>query len=177
MRRYSTRKVVDPVVQFLRQGITPEKISLSIAWGVVIGIFPVVGTTTLLCTVVALGLRLNLPVIQLANWLVYPLQLILVAPFFLAGSCLFGSEPFTRDAQELILLFQSDLMGALNLLKDIILHAILVWLCMAPAGIILLYRALKPLLKRLSMHRYPVEIRRNGVIQEQNSASGNRSTS
>ena len=174
MRRYITRKVVVPLVQLLRQGITPEKLALSIAWGVVIGIFPIVGTTTLLCTIVALVLRLNLPVIQLANWLVYPLQLVLVAPFFVAGAYLFGSEPFTQDARELIVLFQDDLLNAVVLLKDILLNAVLVWLCIAPVGIIGMYCILKPVLKRLPVHRYPVEFDRNGFHRGQNIAGDNR---
>ena len=176
MREYIHTKVVVPVTQLLKQGITPEKISLSIAWGVVIGLFPVVGTTTLLCTIVALVLRLNLPIIHLANWLVYPLQLILVAPFFLAGAYVFGGEPFSRDARELIVLFQNDLISAVILLKDIILHAVLVWLCIALVGIILLYWILKPLLKKLSVHRNPpVERSSNGFHQGPGSAGDDRS--
>jgi uncharacterized protein (DUF2062 family) len=174
MRRYITRKVVVPLVRLLRQGITPEKISLSIAWGVMIGIFPVIGTTTLLCTIAALVLRLNLPVIQLANWLVYPLQLVLVAPFFVAGAYLFGSEPFAQDAGELIVLFHDDLLSAVVLLKDIILHAVLVWLFVAPVGIIGMHCILKPVLKRLPVHRYPVEFDRNGFDRGQNIAGDKR---
>ncbi|HPJ94670.1 MAG TPA: DUF2062 domain-containing protein [Deltaproteobacteria bacterium] len=176
MRRYITRKVVVPIVQLLRQGITPEKVSLSIAWGVVIGIFPVIGATTLLCTILALVLRLNLPVIQLANWLVYPLQLVLVAPFFVAGAYLFGSEPFTQDARELIVLFQDDLLSAVVLLKDIILDAVLVWLCVAPVGIIGMYLILRPVMKRIPVHRYPIEPERNGFHLGENIAGDDRST-
>ena len=177
MRTYIQRKAVVPVTQLLRQGITPEKLSLSIAWGVVIGIFPVVGTTTLLCATVAIVLRLNLPIIQLANWLVYPLQLILVAPFFLAGAYLFGSEPFTQDTQGLIVLFQNDLLSAMVLLKDIILHAVFIWFCMAPIGIILLSLVFKALLKKLPIHRYPaVESGSKDFCRGPGSAGDNRST-
>ena len=177
MRTYIQKKAVIPVAQLLRGGITPEKMSLSIAWGVVIGIFPVVGTTTLLCAIVAIVLRLNLPVIQLANWLVYPLQLVFAAPFFLAGAYLFGGEPLTQDTQGLIVLFQNDLISAVVLLKDIILHAVLVWLCIAPVGIIVLSWALRPLLKKLPIHRDPaVESGSNGFRRGPGSAGDNRST-
>jgi hypothetical protein len=43
-RAWLYRKVVLPVVELLRQGITPEKIALSIALGAVIGVFPVFST-------------------------------------------------------------------------------------------------------------------------------------
>lgn len=105
IRQYIHGKVIIPVTKLLRQGITPEKIAMSIAWGIVIGIFPVVGTTTLLCAIVAIVLRLNLPIIQLANWLVYPLQITLLLPFFFTGAYVLGSGPLTYDAQELIFLF------------------------------------------------------------------------
>jgi uncharacterized protein (DUF2062 family) len=61
-----------PIVDLLRQGITPEKIALSIALGAVLGIFPVLGSTTILCAAAAFVLRLNLSAIQIVNFLIYP---------------------------------------------------------------------------------------------------------
>ena len=87
------RTLVLPIVDLLRQGITPEKIALSIALGAVLGIFPVLGSTTILCVAAAYVLRLNLPAIQLVNFLIYPLQLILFLPFLQAGSRITGSAP------------------------------------------------------------------------------------
>ena len=40
------RKVVDPVRQALRQGLTPYQIGMSLVCGLVSGVFPVPGTTT-----------------------------------------------------------------------------------------------------------------------------------
>ena len=37
------RRVLGPVLDLLRQGITPEKVALSIAFGVVLGVFPALG--------------------------------------------------------------------------------------------------------------------------------------
>ena len=65
------RNVLVPIVDLLRQGITPEKIALSIALGAVLGIFPVLGSTTLLCAAAAFILRLNMPAIQVVNFLIY----------------------------------------------------------------------------------------------------------
>ena len=147
LKRYFQRKVLTPVVKILKQGISPEKIALSIAWGVMLGIFPVLGTTTILCTVVAVMLRLNLPIIQLANWLVYPLQIILMIPFLVAGGYLFGSEPFMQDAGELIVLFKSDWFNAFYFLWEVLVQAVLVWLILTPVAIMLIYRILKSVLK------------------------------
>ncbi len=76
------RKIVNPILDLLRQGITPEKIALSIALGLTLGVAPVLGSTSILCLLAAFVLGLNLPAIQLVNYLVYPLQLALLAPFF-----------------------------------------------------------------------------------------------
>ncbi|MFP5305375.1 MAG: DUF2062 domain-containing protein, partial [Gammaproteobacteria bacterium] len=69
------RRVVAPIVAQLRQGITPEKIALTLALGAVLGIFPILGSTTLLCAVAGVWLRLNQPVIQIVNYFMYPLQI------------------------------------------------------------------------------------------------------
>ncbi|MDP9162111.1 MAG: DUF2062 domain-containing protein, partial [Acidobacteriota bacterium] len=87
------RRLVHPLISLLKQGITPEKIALSLAIGIVLGIFPALGLTTLLCAAAAVVFKLNLPSIQLVNWFVYPLQLILILPFMRAGALLFRARP------------------------------------------------------------------------------------
>lgn len=67
------RRVLDPILALLRQGVTPEKIAISIVLGVILGVFPVLGATTLLCAGAAILFRLNLPAIQLVNYVMYPL--------------------------------------------------------------------------------------------------------
>src|SRR5499433_449831 len=83
------RRLVRPVLDLLRQGVTPEKLALSIALGLALGVFPVLGATTALCALAALILRLNLPAIQIVNYFVYPLQIALLLPFFRLGERLF----------------------------------------------------------------------------------------
>ena len=70
----------------------PRKSRLSLAFGLGIGIFPVLGVSTVLCTVVAIALRLNLPAIQLVNYLASPLQLALIIPFVRVGEHLLGLQ-------------------------------------------------------------------------------------
>jgi uncharacterized protein (DUF2062 family) len=40
------RHLVRPILDLLRQGVTPEKIALSLALGMALGVFPVLGSTT-----------------------------------------------------------------------------------------------------------------------------------
>lgn len=43
------RRLIRPILDLLRQGVTPEKIALSIALGGALGVFPALGSTTALC--------------------------------------------------------------------------------------------------------------------------------
>src|SRR5262249_21127692 len=68
------RRVARPILELLIEGVTPEKIALSLALGAAFGVFPALGWTTTLCAVLAFALKLNLPAIQLVNYLMYPVQ-------------------------------------------------------------------------------------------------------
>ena len=85
------RRVVDPLVDLLAQGLTPERLALSLAAGLVLGLFPIVGVTTLLCVAAGFAFRLNHLALQLANHLAYPLQLPLVLAFVRLGERLVGA--------------------------------------------------------------------------------------
>jgi uncharacterized protein (DUF2062 family) len=122
------KKAVEPVVALIKQGISPEKISLGMACGIVLGIFSVLGATTILCGMAAIIFRLNLPAIQLANYMVYPLQLVLLIPFFHLGDLLFQVEPLPLSTQELITLLRSDLWGTIRAFWNASLRAVVAWL-------------------------------------------------
>lgn len=151
------RRLVQPIKQLLVQGISPEKIALSLALGVVLAVFPVLGSTTLLCTVAALLLRLNLPVLQLLNWFMYPMQLALVVPFMRAGAYLFRTPPIPFSLPQMLTMFRADCSHSLQLLWVSALQAVAVWLLCAPILIFALYWTLRPLLSRLAQSVRPME--------------------
>ena len=74
---------------WLGQGISPERLALTLALGFAIGCLPMIGIPTALCLVIALGLRLNVPAIQAANYAAMPLQIALIFPFAKLGGWLF----------------------------------------------------------------------------------------
>jgi len=78
------------VVLWLRRGITPQRLALTLALGFAIGCLPLVGVTTGICLIVASCLRLNSPAIQAANWVAMPFQVALVVPFVRLGGRLLG---------------------------------------------------------------------------------------
>ena len=141
------KRTVEPVVALIKQGVSPEKISLGMASGIVLGIFPVMGLTTILCGLAALVFRLNLPAIQLVNFLVYPLQLVLLIPFFHLGNLLFQIEPLPLSAQELITLLQADLWGTIRAFWNTTLRAIVAWLLVSLPIFLLLHFTLVRLIK------------------------------
>lgn len=143
------RKIILPIVDLLRQGITPEKIALSIALGAVLGIFPVLGSTTILCAAAAFVLRLNLPAIQVVNYLIYPLQLILFLPFLQAGSRITGTAQITLSIKEVLGMIKSDPWNLIKMLWGASLGAMAIWMVMSPLAIAAIYFTLAPMLRRL----------------------------
>ena len=144
------KKLIRPILALLKQGVTAPKIALGIAFGITLGVFPVLGSTTLLCALAALVFRLNQAAIQLVNYLVYPLQILLLIPFFRAGDRLFQAESLPLSVAEVAALVETDVGGAVLLLWDTTLRAIAVWFIVGPVATALLYLLLKPAVQRLA---------------------------
>jgi len=144
------RRVVTPIIHQLKQGITPEKIALTLALGLVLSVFPILGATTILCGLAGYALRLNQPIIQIINYLAYPLQLTLLIPFYRAGERLLGRDPVPLNIP---LLFERFAASVAQFFKDfgmIAAGGILVWLLLAPFAGAAFYFAVRPLLRRLA---------------------------
>jgi uncharacterized protein (DUF2062 family) len=138
-----------PFLQLLRQGVTPEKIALTIALGIILGVTPVLGSTTLLCTLAAVVLRLNLPAMQLVNAAVYPLQFILLIPFYRLGAWMFQTDASTLSLSGVTALIREGVGHAIRTLWVVTMHALLAWLVLGIAALSVLYAALVPLLRQL----------------------------
>ena len=143
-------RVVTPIAAQLRQGATPEKLALTGALGFVLGIFPLLGSCTLLCGVAAFALRLNQPVIHLVNYLVYPLQLILLIPIYRAGEVLFGKAPIPLSIPLIFERFRADFWQFLRDFGMIAVQGIVVWCIAAPVVVATIYFSTRPLLRRLA---------------------------
>lgn len=145
------RRVVAPIVAQLKQGITPEKIALTLALGAVLGIFPILGATTALCAIAGIWLRLNQPVIQLVNYFVYPAQIALLLPFYRAGESLFG-QPHVPifSVTELMTRFQASPTQFMVDYGMVGVYGIVVWTLVAPLLIAAIYFAMRPLLRALA---------------------------
>lgn len=147
------RRIARPVVELLRQGVTPEKMALSIALGVALGVFPVLGTTTALCALVAFVWRLNLPAIQIVNYFVYPLQIALLIPFFRVGEKLFGAAHLPLSVAQILAAVHASFWGAIRFMWTTIWHAAVAWCLIAPLFVAMTYVVLVPLLRRAAWAR------------------------
>ena len=145
-----TRRVVTPLVNQLRQGITPEKIALTIALGLVLGIFPIIGATTILCGLAAVQLRLNQPIIQLVNYVAYPLQLLALIPFYRAGETLFGRPHLSLSIPMLIESFRADTGKFFRDFGRVGIQGIVVWSLIAPIIAAVVYFSVRPALRALA---------------------------
>lgn len=143
------RRLVRPILDLLRQGVTPEKIALSVALGVALGVFPVLGSTTALCALAALVLRLNLPAIQIVNYFVYPLQIALLVPFFRLGERLFRAPHLPLSVPQIYAMIHANMWNAIRSLWTTTWHAILVWWMFAPVFVAIAYAILAPALRRV----------------------------
>jgi uncharacterized protein (DUF2062 family) len=153
------RRVLAPIVAQLRQGTTPQLMVLTIAAGVVIGLFPILGATTLMCGIVAAVFKLNQPVIQAVNYLLSPAQLALLFPFYRAGEKLFQQPPVPITSVGA--LTERFWAGPLQFLIDyglVALYGITVWALLAPALFGLIYLGLKGPVAQLA-----ARVRRSGA--------------
>jgi uncharacterized protein (DUF2062 family) len=148
MKKRVRKRLADLIVGLLTQGITAEKIALSLAFGIVLGVFPVLGTTSLLCLIVAILFRLNLPAVQLVNALVYPLWFLLLVPFIRVGERLFGASPAITISQ-ILALAHENLRHSIGVLWLTELRAAGAWMLVGPPMIIVLYLTLAPIVRRL----------------------------
>jgi uncharacterized protein (DUF2062 family) len=132
---------------WLRQGISPRRLALTLALGFAIGCIPVVGIPTLLCAALALALRLNLPAIQAANYAVMPLQLLLIVPFVRFGGWLTASRPHQAiQASALLHIPTARIATQVGWLAG---QALLAWAVIAVPAVLIITLALTELLRRI----------------------------
>jgi uncharacterized protein (DUF2062 family) len=156
-RGFFQSRVVTPILDLPRMGASPRRLAWSLAVGAVIGINPIVGSTTLVSLGVAFAARLNLIASQIANHLCFPIQLALVLVYLRAGEILFHTGPPPLAPNDLPHLMRLHPWSTAQILWTWEWHAIVVWLLAGTILTPLLAAALHPLLRRmlLTLHQHP----------------------
>ena len=119
------------------EGLTPEKIAFSITIGVISGIFPVFGATTILSLLLTLLFRQNLFVVQSVQWIMALFQVLLIVPFMQFGSFLLNRQSLHISIEQIKLAFQPGIVSGLKALGVLHLYGILSWsIIVLPVGLI-----------------------------------------
>ncbi|MEI9863841.1 MAG: DUF2062 domain-containing protein [Limisphaerales bacterium] len=150
LKKFWQQRVMALITAQLTQGFTPQKIALTIALGLNLGIFPILGATTLLCTIAGLWLKLNQPVIQFVNWLAAPLQLAMILVFVRIGEWIVRARHVSFSIPELFRKFHESPVKFMQEFGMTGLHGIIAWLVIAPFLTALIYFILLPPLKKLA---------------------------
>ncbi len=128
--------------------MTPKKLALSIALGFTFGMFPLIGVTTFICLFLAVAFKLNIAAIQLINYFVYPLQIMLLLPLMKIGSLIAGTNPIPYTITQLLDMFNNDFFGAMNLVWRAHLMGMLAWLILiVPIGLLIYFILLPVFIK------------------------------
>ena len=126
VREFFRCKVLRPLLRQLRGGVTPRRLAWSLALGLVIGINPSIGLTTILVVVLAWTFGLRQVASQIGVHAVAPIHLLLFIPFIELGVHLFHTRRLPMDRRQLEHLSHHPL----RLIRDIWQwewHALIVW--------------------------------------------------
>ncbi|KNC49079.1 cytoplasmic membrane protein [Thecamonas trahens ATCC 50062] len=138
-------KVVTPVVQVMKSGTTPEAIADALGWGVMGGIFPIPGLTSLPCLLLAYLLSLNVVPVMAANFAVTPLNLASFVPIIRLGEWAFGLDHLPIAIEP----FTTDLLSALSAFWRSLLAGVAAWILLLPLAVIISW-TLRPVIRSLS---------------------------
>ena len=159
MKNWLNRRLLEPLLALLRQGISPRRLALCVAIAIVVGNIPILGVSTILCTFIALIFRLNLPAIQFVQAAMAPTQVLLIIPFVRLGEWILRVPPQVVSIKAALALMSQGVWQAVVVLRDAIFHAGLAWALIAPFAVYLFHRLLTPVFERMAaqIRRPPAE--------------------
>lgn len=145
------RRVLGPLLNLLKQGLAPGQLAFTVALGVVLGIVPLFGATTVLAALVAWRLRLNIAALQLVTHLLTPVQLLLLPLLLRQGARVVGgaSAP-DLSVSSVRHLLATNWREALHLLWRAELGALALWAVSGTVLTTVLYFVLKAVFTRIA---------------------------
>ncbi len=141
LKNYLKNKLLHPILDLLKQGMSPEKISLTITLGIIIGIMPflVIGSYILLA--LAIILRLNIPATQIVCHAVIVVKIALFVPFLKMGQAIFSVPQLPYETNEILSHLKTEFWNTFSVVWQVSLSGILAWLIISiPLGYII-YRS------------------------------------
>jgi hypothetical protein len=101
VREWFRCRVLRPLLRQLRGGVTPRRLAWSLALGIVIGINPSVGLTTLVVVMLAWTFGLSQVASQIGAHAMAPIHLLLFLPFVQLGVYLFHTGRLPLDRKQI----------------------------------------------------------------------------
>jgi uncharacterized protein (DUF2062 family) len=150
LKNWLNRRLLEPLLALLRQGMSPQRLALCIAIAIVVGNIPILGVSTIICSFVALIFRMNLPTILLVQGAMGPTQVLLIIPFVRLGEWILRVPPQVVSIKAALGLMSQGVWQAVVVLRDAIFHAGLAWALTAPFCVYMLHRLLTPVFERLA---------------------------
>ncbi len=163
IREFLRCRVLRPLLRQLRGGVTPRRLAWSLALGIVIGINPSVGLTTVLVVLLAWVFGLNQVASQIGAHSMAPVHLLLFIPFIELGVHLFHTGRLPMDRRQLEHLSHHPW----RLVRDIWQwewHALIVWGIVAAVAMPLLARYIRRGLVLL-LRRHRTLVRSAAAVQ------------
>lgn len=145
------KRILLPLFSRLQQisgsGLSPRSLAKTVCIGAAIGLMPLVWGSSLLCILAGRWFRLNQLVLQAVNYLLYPVQLVLLVPFCSLGAQLLPGGRTTTPQQVGQLL--NGTIGDIGMqLLQLSLQGMLVWVISVPPTAALVYRLIVTILVR-----------------------------
>jgi uncharacterized protein (DUF2062 family) len=113
------------------EGLTPEKLAFSVTLGIISGIFPVIGMTTLLSVILTMVFRQNLLVVQSVQWILALVQVLLIIPFMQFGAYLLNQNVLLISIGQISHAFQPGMLSGIRTVGILHLYGILTWFILA----------------------------------------------
>ena len=150
------RRLGDPILAQLTQGVTPEKLAATFAVGTACALFPFLGFTSLLNLGVGLALRMNQPILQTLNQLLGALQLVLILVYVRLGEWLWHDCENRFTIPDMLSTFHHASVGEFfQRFGWAGIHAFTAWLLSVPIILAAVYYPLRPALAKLASLRAP----------------------
>jgi uncharacterized protein (DUF2062 family) len=148
MGKLLQRMVVQPVTRLLRRGASPEQLAWSMAVGIVVGVNPLLGSTTLVVLALAAVFRLNVVASQVGNHAMYLPEIALFPVFVKLGSVVFSTQKLPLEGHELLMAVKAHPWDMTKVLWMWEWHALVVWAMCAVVALPVIALGLRPVLTR-----------------------------
>eukprot|EP00697_Spironema_sp_BW2_P006549 gnl/Spiro4/2003_TR959_c0_g1_i1.p2 gnl/Spiro4/2003_TR959_c0_g1~~gnl/Spiro4/2003_TR959_c0_g1_i1.p2 ORF type:complete len:166 (-),score=20.70 gnl/Spiro4/2003_TR959_c0_g1_i1:219-716(-) len=139
IRNFVETRILGPLRNVLMSGLSPWELALSVVLGIVCGLFPIPGLTSLVSLLAVVSYKpLNVVVVQVVNLCLTPIQIACIPLFVVFGEWIFPVGP-DEPPFSVVLLTEAlaqSVTTALDVFKTVFLRAVVGWLPLAGLAIV-----------------------------------------